>query len=97
MTELYRVTDLTSQQYDALYDNMIASAKEYGATLTDVISSTADWVRLGFDASTANRLTEITAMYQHISDLDNDTAVENLVTAYKGFQDELLSLYTTII
>ena len=93
MTELYRVTDLTAQQYDSLYDDMIASAKEYGSTLTDIISSTADWVRLGFDASTANRLTEITAMYQHISDLDNDTAVENLVTAYKGFQDQLSNMY----
>ena len=93
MTELYRVTDLTSQQYDALYDNMITSAKEYGATLADVISSTASWVRLGFDTSTANRLTEINAMYQHISDLDNDTAVENLVTAYKGFQDQLSNMY----
>ena len=93
MTGLYRVTDLTATQYDALYDSMIVSAKEYGSTLTDVINSTADWVRLGFDANTANQLSEITAMYQHISDLDNDTAVENLVTAYKGFQDQLLNLY----
>ncbi|MBR5604314.1 MAG: phage tail tape measure protein [Bacteroidales bacterium] len=93
MTELYRVTDLSTHQYDVLYDNMISSAKEYGSTLTDIITSTADWVRLGFDANTANRLSEITAMYQHISDLDNDTAVENLVTAYKGFQDQLLNLY----
>lgn len=93
MTGLYRVTDLTASQYETLYDNMISSAKEYGSTLSDIITSTADWVRLGFDASTANELSEITAMYQHISDLDNGTAVENLVTAYKGFQDELLTLY----
>lgn len=93
MTGLYRVTDLTSEQYAELYDNMIVSAKKYGSTLSDVITSTADWVRLGFDNSTANRLAEITAMYQHISDLDNGTAVENLVTAYKGFQDQLLTLY----
>lgn len=93
MTGLYRVTDLTAQQYDELYNNMITSAKEYGSTLSDIINATADWVRLGFDASTANKLTEITAMYQHISDLDNETAVENLVTAYKGFQDQLLNLY----
>ena len=93
MTELYRVTDLTATQYDTLYDNMVSSAKEYGSTLTDIISSTADWVRLGFDANTANQLAEITAMYQHISDLDNETAVENLVTAYKGYQDQLLSMY----
>lgn len=94
MTGLYRVTDLTSEQYAKLYDNMISSAKEYGSTLSDIITSTADWVRLGFDSSTANRLSEITAMYQHISDLDNGTAVNNLVTAYKGFQDQLLNLYS---
>lgn len=93
MTGLYRVTDLTSEQYAKLYDNMISSAKKYGSTLSDLVTSTADWVRLGFDSSTANRLSEITAMYQHISDLDNGTAVENLVTAYKGFQDQLLTMY----
>jgi len=93
MTGLYRVTDLTSNQYDALYDDMVKSAKEYGSTLADMITSTADWVRLGFDSSTANQLAEITAMYQHISDLDNETAVENLVTAYKGFQSQLSTLY----
>ena len=93
MTGLYRVTDLTAIQYDTLYDNMVSSAKEYGSTLTDVINSTADWVRLGFDENEAVELSEITAMYQHISDLDYDVAVENLVTAYKGFQDQLLNLY----
>ena len=89
MTGLYRVTDLTSAQYDQLYDNMIASAKEYGATLTDIINATADWTRAGFDANTSNALAEVTTMYQHIADLDYDTAVENLLTAYNGFKDSL--------
>ena len=89
MTGLYRVTDLTSSQYDQLYDNMIASAKEYGVTLTDIINATADWTRAGFDADTSNALAEVTTMYQHIADLDYDTAVENLLTAYNGFKDSL--------
>ena len=89
MTGLYRVTDLTSAQYDQLYDNMIASAREYGATLTDIINATADWTRAGFDANTSNALAEVTTMYQHIADLDYDTAVENLLTAYNGFKDSL--------
>ena len=93
MTELYRVTDLTTGQYNKLYDDMTESAKKYGVALNDIITSTADWVKLGFDSDVANRLAEITTMYQHISDLENDVAVENLVTAYKGFQDELLGLY----
>ena len=89
MTGLYRVTDLTSAEYDTLFNNMISSAKEYGATLNDIINATTDWVRAGFDANTALGLAEVTTMYQHISDLDYDTAAENLITAYNGFKDEL--------
>lgn len=92
MTELYRVTDLTGQQYNQLYDKMVAGAKEYGVALNNIIEATASWVRLGFDANTASQLAEITAMYQHVTDLDNDTAVKNLVTAYKGYQNELLQV-----
>ena len=93
MTGLYRVTDLTASQYDTLFDNMISSAKEYGATLNDVINATSDWVRAGFDADTALGLAEVTTMYQHISDLDYDTAAENLITAYNGFKNELNGLF----
>ncbi len=92
MTELYRVTDLSSSQYTTLYDNMVSSAKTYGAELDSLINSTASWVRLGFNTDDANRLAEITAMYQHVTDLDESTAVENLVTAYKGYQEQLLNL-----
>lgn len=90
MTELYRVTDLTGDQYEALYKKMTNSAKKYGATLDDIISSTASWVRLGFNAEVSEQLAEVTAMYQHVTDLDYNTAVTNLITAYKGYQDELL-------
>lgn len=92
MTQLYRVTDLTTQQYSDMYDKMAQSAKNYGATLDSIINSTASWVRLGFDPNDAERLSEITAMYQHVTDLDEATAVKNLVTAYKGFEQQLLTL-----
>lgn len=86
MTGLYRVTDLTSKQYDTMFDRMISSAQQYGNTLTDTINSTSDWVRAGFDENTSLDLAEITSMYQHVSDLDYSEAAENLLTAYKGFQ-----------
>ena len=92
MTQLYRVTDLTTQQYSDMYDKMAQSAKNYGATLDSIINSTASWVRLGFNPNDAERLSEITAMYQHVTDLDEETAVKNLVTAYKGFEQQLLTL-----
>lgn len=87
MTGLYRVTDLTSEQYNKLYSDMIASSKEYGSTLTDTINATSDWVRAGFDADTALGLANVTAMYQHVSDLDYSEASENLLTAYNGFKE----------
>ncbi len=93
MTELKRVTDLSASQYTNIYDNLTASAQKYGTQLTDLISATADWSRAGFDADVASGLAEITSVYQHISDLDYDTASENLLTAYKGFQSELTSVY----
>lgn len=93
MTELKRVTDLSASQYTNIYDNLTASAQKYGVQLTDLISATADWSRAGFDSDTASGLAGITSVYQHISDLDYDTASENLLTAYKGFQSELTSVY----
>ena len=87
MTGLYRVTDMTAAQYDKLYSDMISASKEYGTTLTDTINATADWVRAGFDADTALGLADVTAMYQHVSDLDYDEASQNLLTAYNGFKD----------
>jgi len=90
LTELYRVTDFTSSQYSDVYDTLTTSAQKYGATLTDLISQTADWSRAGFsDPDTAARLSEITSVYQHIADLDAKTSMENLLTAYKGFEPQL--------
>ena len=90
LIELYRVTDFTSSQYSDVYDTLTTSAQKYGATLTDLISQTADWSRAGFsDPDTAARLSEITSVYQHIADLDAKTSMENLLTAYKGFEPQL--------
>ena len=94
MTELKRVTDYTSGQYSDVYDTLTASAQKYGATLTDLISQTADWSRAGFnDPDTAAGLAKVTSIYQHIADLDSDTSMENLLTAYKGFENELKEAY----
>lgn len=93
LTELYRITDLSDAQYKDLFEKSKQSAMDYGATLDDMVNATADWTRLGFDPmKESGRLAEITAMYQHVTDLDHDTATENLVTAYKGYQDQLMEL-----
>lgn len=93
MTGLKRVTNLTGEQYAKLYDDMTESAKKYGAELSSIIDLNTSWIKLGFDSSIANRLSEISTMYQHVADIDESTAAENLVTAYKGFQETLDEKY----
>lgn len=93
MTGLYRVTDLTAEEYTRLYDKMKNSAKEYGATLKDTIDLTTSWVKLGYSADEAQNLAGITTMYQHVTDIDTETATKHLITAYKGFQQSLDETY----
>ena len=89
MTGLKRVTSLTNDEYTKMYNDMTDSAKKYGSTLSDIIDLTTSWVKLGFDSNTAERLAEISTMYQHVADIDTATATENLVSTYKGFQESL--------
>lgn len=93
MTGLYRVTNMTGEQYSNLYDGMVDSAQKYGATLKDIIDLTTSWVKLGYDAETALNLAGVTTTYQHVTDIDASTATKHLITAYKGFQDELDTSY----
>lgn len=93
MSGLYRVTDLTANQYAEMYDKMASSAKEYGLVLSDLIDGATTWAKLGFSGTKASDLAEISGRYQVVADTDTETAVNNLVTGYKAFQDELLNLY----
>ena len=45
--ELTKVSDASGSQLSQYWDQAADSAKKYGATISDVISSTADWSRLG--------------------------------------------------
>lgn len=89
MTGLYRVTNLTGEQYEQMYDQMVSSAKKYGSILSDIIDLTTNWTKLGFDPNTAKSLAEITTMYQHVADIDTTTATKDLIGTYKGFQETL--------
>lgn len=93
MTGFYRVTEMTGEQYENMYDQMVNSAQKYGSTLSDIINLTTNWTKLGFDPNVAKSLAEITTMYQHVADVDVNTATQDLIGTYKGFQETLDSVY----
>lgn len=47
LTELKKVTDETEETYDKFLDTAAKTAEKVGSTIQQVVSSTADWARLG--------------------------------------------------
>ena len=61
--ELAKVaSDASESQLSQYWDKAAESAKKYGATVSDVISSTADWKRLGYSLDDAKELSDMTTL-----------------------------------
>lgn len=87
MKELQKVSGETASRIDENFRKSADTAKDLGASIKDVISSTADWSRLGYDIDAAEDLARVTTMYQNIAlGIDQKSASEYLVSTLKGFQ-----------
>ena len=100
MTELRKVSGETDTRLAESFKQSAATAKELGATISDVINSTADWSRLGYDINQAEELARVTQIYQNVGDnLTQETASEYLVSTLQGFRlnsDEALRVVDSI-
>ena len=87
MTELKRVTDLTSSSYDAFQLKAGETAKRIGATISDTVYATADFARLGFDINESAELAEAALVYKNIGDGIDDISIatESLISTIKAF------------
>ena len=86
--ELAKVaSDASESQLSQYWDKAAESAKKYGATVSDVISSTADWKRLGASLDDAKELSDMTTLLQRVGDnMTQETSSSGLISALKGFQ-----------
>lgn len=85
-TELRKVSDASDSQIVSYFDQAAESAKRYGAAISDVISSTADWSRLGYSFEDSKILSDITTLYQRVGDnMTQETASKSLVSTLQGF------------
>lgn len=87
MTELKKVTDLTSDSYDAFLKRATSQAKELGATVSDYVDATADFARLGYNMSDAENLAKTATVYKNVGDGISDigTASESIISTMKAF------------
>lgn len=87
MTELKKVTDATSQEYERFLSNASVRAKELGASLVEVINATADYARLGYSLSEASALADSAIVYQNVGDglSGIDEATQHLISTMTAF------------
>ena len=87
--ELAKVTDLPSSTLNKYWDTATESAKKYGTTISDIISTTADWSRLGYNLQDAKELTDATALIQKVGDnMTQESSSEGMISVLKGFHLE---------
>lgn len=86
-TELRKVSDATDQRLVTNFKNSAKTAKQLGSTISDVISATADWSRMGHDIDQAEELARVSTLYKNVGDgIDIETANNSLISTLQGFQ-----------
>lgn len=89
MTELRKVSDESEQQINQYFEQATKSAKKYGTTIDEVISSTADWKRLGYSLDEASVLSDATTLLQKVGDnMTQESSSEGLISILKGFNKQ---------
>jgi hypothetical protein len=87
MTELRKVTSETDAVYAAFLDNIAQRAKALGVTISDLVSATADFARLGYSLTDAGSLAEAASVYKNVGDGISSIgeASESIISTMKAF------------
>lgn len=89
MTELRKVSDANDNQLSNYFDHATESAKKYGSEINDVISSAADWKRLGYSFEESSELADVTTLLQRVGDnMTQESSASGLISTLKGFGKE---------
>lgn len=97
MTELKKVTDETDASYRKFLTNAKQEAKNLGVTVSDLVTATADFARLGYNVEDASTLAKAATIYKNVGDGIDDisTASESLISTMQAFgfsADEVLGI-----
>lgn len=87
MTELKKVTNETDQRYKSFLRDATTRAKQLGAALTDTVQATADFARLGYSISDAEKMADAAIIYKNVGDgiQDINEASESIIATMQAF------------
>ena len=87
LVELRKVSNESNDRIQESFQKSAETAQEMGSTVTDVVNSTADWSRLGYDIGDAEELARVTTLFQKVGDnMTQESASQSLVSMLQGFQ-----------
>lgn len=87
MTELKKVTNETDTAYKKFLDGSAERAQKLGAKISDVVTATADFARLGYNLEDASILSDTATIYKNVGDgiSDINSASESIISTMKAF------------
>ncbi len=90
MTELRKVTNETDSAYAKFMENAADRAQRVGATMSDTITATADFARLGYSLEDASSISDAALIYKNVGDgiSDISAASESLISTMQAFNVE---------
>jgi len=90
MTELKKVTDETDTTYQRFLNNAGDRAIKLGATIADVVRSTADFAKMGYNIEQASTLGDVAILYKNVADGIGDIseASGSIISVLKAFKLE---------
>ena len=90
MTELKKVTDESASSYNKFLSNAATRSKEIGTTIDGLVSSTADFARLGYGFKDAQGLAEVANIYAVVGDEIEgvEQATESLISTMAAFKEQ---------
>lgn len=91
MTELKKVTNETNASYNQFLTNAASKAREIGTTIDGLVSSTADFARLGYNFTDAQGLAEVANIYAVVGDEVEgvEGATESLISTMAAYKSEM--------
>lgn len=87
MVELRKVTNESENAYSQFSDRAAKTARDLGASISDYISATADWSRLGYNMPDAEELARVSTLLKNVGDgIESVTdASSYMISVLKGF------------
>lgn len=87
VTELKKVSKMTGDEMNEYLDRTATNARELGANISDLVSSTADWKLLGYTDKDSEELARVSALMANVGDqIDNATTASSyLISTMQGF------------